>query len=82
MLTSPGFFFKDANLLQFFLGWVECILGKRRKCWLPALLFHLSFMHFSTKKGPYSPTSLNNIPSLVLQIFLYLAAFECNITSD
>ena len=31
-------------------------------------------------KGPYSPTILQNILSLVLKIFLYLAAFECNAT--
>ena len=33
-------------------------------------------------QGPYSPTILKNILCLVLQIFLYLAAFECNTTSD
>ena len=32
--------------------------------------------------GPYSPTILENILGLVLQIFLYLEAFECNTTSD
>ena len=32
--------------------------------------------------GPYSPTSVKNILYLVLQIFLYLEAFECNTTSD
>ena len=32
--------------------------------------------------GLYSPTILKNLLCLVLQIFLYLAAFECNITSD
>ena len=30
----------------------------------------------------YSPTILENILSLVLQIFLYSEAFECNTTSD
>ena len=34
------------------------------------------------KNGPYSPTILKNVLSLVLQIFLYLAAFKCNKTSD
>ena len=33
-------------------------------------------------QGPYSPTILQNILSLVLKIFLYLEAFECNTTSD
>ena len=33
--------------------------------------------------GTYSPTILKNILNLVLKIFyLYLAAFECNTTSD
>ena len=32
--------------------------------------------------APYSPTLLQNVLSLVLQIFLFLAAFECNTTSD
>ena len=32
--------------------------------------------------GPYSPINLQNVHSLVLQIFLYLAASECNTTSD
>ena len=35
-----------------------------------------------TSLGPYSPTILKNILCLVLQMFLYLAAFECNTTSD
>ena len=33
-------------------------------------------------EGPYSPTILKNVLCLVLQIFQYLAAFECNRTSD
>ena len=33
-------------------------------------------------QGLYSPTILKNFHSLVLQIFLYLEAFECNTTSD
>ena len=32
--------------------------------------------------GPYSPTILENILSLILQNFLYLEASECNTTSD
>ena len=32
--------------------------------------------------GSYSPTILKNVLSLVQQIFLSLAAFECNTTSD
>ena len=32
--------------------------------------------------GLYSPATLQNIFSFVLQIFQYLAAFECNTTSD
>ena len=32
--------------------------------------------------GPDSQTILQSILSLVLQTFLYLAAFECNTTSD
>ena len=32
--------------------------------------------------GPYSPTILKHVLSLGLQTFLYLAAFECNTTSD
>ena len=36
-----------------------------------------------TDQGSYSPTILQNVLSLVLQIFfLYLAAFSCNKTSD
>ena len=31
---------------------------------------------------PYSPTILENVLSLVLQILLYLEAFECNTTSE
>ena len=31
---------------------------------------------------PYSTTVLNNILSIVLQIFLYLAVFECNTISN
>ena len=34
------------------------------------------------QQSPYSLTILENIPSLVLRIFLYLEAFECNTTSD
>ena len=34
------------------------------------------------EQGPYWPTILENIPSLVLHTFLYLEAFECNTTSD
>ena len=33
-------------------------------------------------QGPYSPTILMSVLCLVLQILLYLAAFECNTTSD
>ena len=33
-------------------------------------------------QGLYSPTILKNVLCLVLQIFRYLAAFECNRTSD
>ena len=33
-------------------------------------------------QGLYSPTILKNVLSLVLQIFQYLEAFECNTTSD
>ena len=33
-------------------------------------------------QGSYSPTVLENILSLVLQIFLYSEAFECNTPSD
>ena len=36
--------------------------------------------YFTSHLGPYSPTIL--IVCLVLQIYLYLAAFECNTTSD
>ena len=32
--------------------------------------------------GSIFTTIIKNVPSLVLQIFLYLAAFECNTTSD
>ena len=32
--------------------------------------------------GPYSPTILEKVLRLILQIFLYLDAFECNTTSD
>ena len=32
-------------------------------------------------KGPYSPTILKNVLRHVLQIFLYLEAFETNTTS-
>ena len=32
--------------------------------------------------GQYSSTILKNVLSLVLQIFLYLVAFECNTTLD
>ena len=32
--------------------------------------------------GPYSPSILKNGLSLVLQIVMYLEAFECNTTSD
>ena len=31
---------------------------------------------------PYSPTILMNVLCLILQIYLYLEAFECNTTSD
>ena len=34
------------------------------------------------EQGPYLPTILENVLCPVLQIFLYLAAFECNTTSD
>ena len=37
---------------------------------------------YSKHQGPYLPTILKNVHSLVLQMFLYLAAFECNTTSD
>ena len=37
---------------------------------------------FFRHPGPYSPTILKNVFSLVLQIFLYLETFECNRTSD
>ena len=33
-------------------------------------------------QSPYIPTFLQNVPSLVLQIFLYLEAFECNTNSN
>ena len=33
-------------------------------------------------QGPHSLTILENILGLVLQIFLYLEAFECSKTSD
>ena len=33
-------------------------------------------------QGLYLPIILKKVLSLVLQIFLYLAEFECNITSD
>ena len=33
-------------------------------------------------QGPYSSTIFQNVISPVLQIFLQLAAFECNTTSD
>ena len=36
----------------------------------------------SVGMDPYSPTILQNVLSLVLQIFLYLETFECNTTSD
>ena len=36
----------------------------------------------SGEQGSYSPTILQNVLSLVLQIFLYLAGFECNTNSD
>ena len=34
------------------------------------------------KSCPYSPTILKNVLCLVLQVCLYLAALECNTTSD
>ena len=40
------------------------------------------FIRFGSVLGPYSPTILKNVLSLVLQIFLFLHAFECNTTSD
>ena len=40
------------------------------------------FYHLMNKQDPYSPTILKNISSLVLQIFLYLEAFECKTTFD
>ena len=33
-------------------------------------------------QGPYSQTILHNVLSLVLQLFQYLEAFECDTTSD
>ena len=35
-----------------------------------------------THLGLYSSTILQNVVCLILQIFLYLEAFECNTTSD
>ena len=48
---------------------------------------HLASMnHFqyawALSLGLYSPTILRNAFCFVLQIFLYLAAFECNTTSN
>ena len=37
---------------------------------------------FHDHPGLYSPTILKNVRGLFLQICLYLAAFECNTTSD
>ena len=35
-----------------------------------------------SNQGPYSPTILENVLCLILKNFQYLAAFECNTTSD
>ena len=39
-------------------------------------------METCKNQGPYAPTILQNVLGLVLQISLYLAALECNTTSD
>ena len=55
---------------------------KRRKSWLPAVSsFQTPFSAF-LNLNPYSLTTLKNVLSIILQIFLYLAAFECNTTFD
>ena len=43
---------------------------------------YLCFPGVPFQQGPYSPTIFKNVLCLVLQIFLYLAVFECNTTSD
>ena len=49
---------------------------------LHCLLYRDSDQNKPQNQGQYSPTILENIIFLVLQIFLYLAGFECNTTSD
>ena len=39
-------------------------------------------LHALKNQGSYSPTILKNVLGLVLHIFLYLAVFKCNKTSD
>ena len=39
-------------------------------------------LRLDQNQGPYSPTILENILGLVLEIFLNLEAFECYTTSD
>ena len=79
----------DENV-QKFSKRVEKHGGKTRNCSLQAIspfstvLSKDLYIVLQTHKnqGPYSPTILQNILSLGLQIFPYLAAFECNTTSD
>ena len=58
---------------------------KRRKCWVPALFLKPSILRsfvLESVPGLYSPTILQNVLIIFLQIVHYLAAFDCNTTSD
>ena len=56
--------------------------SSRRLAWIDTFCFFFFFSGPQRTQGPYSPSIPKNILSLVPQIFLYLAAFECNATSD
>ena len=53
-----------------------------RVCGLSSLQDAFQNLDRVCKQGSYSPTILKNVLCLILQIFLYLAAFACNTTSD
>ena len=44
--------------------------------------YEISVNNHSEDLGSYSPTILKNVLGLVLPVFLHLAAFECNTTSN
>ena len=69
-----------SDIMKFYLTRVR--LAKTNGLAYQKLHYFQTLLNIENNMGPYSPTILQNILSLVLQSCLDKAAFECNTTSD